>query len=152
MRVDFARCTEEQLWRLVAAHLEKRGIPVVLVGGAVVAIYSRGAYRSGDLDFVPSAYFGPDVEDAMAEIGFQRDGRHYVHPECEHLFVDFVSGPLGIGENTKVVPDEVVEGDVRIKLLSPTDCVCDRPRSGGVRCGDGEPGPAPRCATGSASS
>lgn len=99
---------------------------MVLVGGAVVAIYSGGAYRSGDLDFVPSAYFGPGVEEAMAEIGFQRDGRHYVHPECEHLFVDFVSGPLGIGENTKVVPDEVVEGDVRIKLLSPTDCVCDR--------------------------
>jgi len=100
---------------------------VVLVGGAVVSIYSEGAYRSGDLDFVRTAYFGPDVEEAMEEIGFHRDGRHYVHPECKHLFVDFVSGPVGIGENTRVVPDEVVvEGEIRIKLLSPTDCVCDR--------------------------
>jgi len=74
MRVDFARCTEEELWRFVAPHLEKRGIPVVLVGGAVVSIYSRGAYRSGDLDFVRTEYFGPDVEGAMEEIGFRRDG------------------------------------------------------------------------------
>lgn len=124
MRLD--RCTEEELWRFVAAHLEKSGIPVVLVGGALVAIYSKGAYRSGDLDFVRTAYFGPDVQEAMAQIGFRKDGRHYVHPECRHLFVDFVSGPLGIGEETQVAPVEVAEGDVRIKLLSPTDCVCDR--------------------------
>ena len=126
MPVDFSRCTEEQLWRFVAPHLEKNGIAVVLVGGAVVSIHSEGAYRSGDLDFVRSAYFGPAVEEVMAGIGFRREGRHYVHPECRHLFVEFVSGPLGIGEETHVVPDEVSEGGVRIKLLSPTDCVCDR--------------------------
>jgi hypothetical protein len=126
VRIDFARCTEEELWRFVAPHLEREGIPVVLVGGAVVAIHSAGAYHSGDLDFVRTDYFGPDVEKVMARIGFHREGRHYVHPECHHLFVDFVSGPLGIGESTEVVPDEVVEGGVRIKLLSPTDCVCDR--------------------------
>lgn len=120
------RCTEEELWRLVAAHLEKSGISVVLVGGALVSIYSKGAYRSGDLDFVRTAFFGPDVQAAMAQIGFRKDGRHYVHPECRHLFVDFVSGPLGIGEETHVVPVEVPEGDVRIKLLSATDTVCDR--------------------------
>lgn len=124
MRLD--RCTEEELWRFVAAHLEKSGIPVVLVGGALVSIYSKGAYRSGDLDFVRTAYFGPEVEEAMAQIGFRREARHYVHPECRHLFVDFVSGPIGIGEETDVVPDEVLEAGVRIKLLSPTDCVCDR--------------------------
>jgi hypothetical protein len=126
MSVDLTRCTEEQLWRLVASHLEKAGIPVVLVGGAVVSIYSNGAYRSGDLDFVRTTLVSPDVGTAMAQIGFRREGRHFIHPDCRHLFVDFVSGPLGIGEQTHVVPDEIPEGGVRIKLLSPTDSVCDR--------------------------
>jgi hypothetical protein len=50
---DWSRCTEEQLWRYVAWHLEGEGIRSVLVGGAVVAIYTEGLYRSGDLDMVP---------------------------------------------------------------------------------------------------
>ncbi len=30
----------------------KGGIDTILVGGAVVSIYTEGAYRSGDLDFI----------------------------------------------------------------------------------------------------
>lgn len=117
MGIDLSRCTEEELWRFVASHLAKRGIPVVLVGGAVVAILSKGAYRSGDLDFVREALLAPDVDAAMAEIGFRRDGRHFVHPGCAHLFVEFVSGPLGIGEDGRIVPDEVPEGDQERTLI-----------------------------------
>ena len=50
---DWSRCTEEELWRYVGWHLEGAGIRSVLVGGAVVAIYTEGLYRSGDLDLVP---------------------------------------------------------------------------------------------------
>lgn len=46
-------CTEKELWHFVAWHLEGSGIRLVLVGGAVVAIYPEGMYRSGDLDLVP---------------------------------------------------------------------------------------------------
>ena len=53
--IDLATCTEAELWRFVASHLEGQGIGVVLVGGAVVAVYTEGAYRSGDLDFVDQA-------------------------------------------------------------------------------------------------
>jgi len=127
MNIDLETCTIEELWQFVASHLEKRGIGVVLVGGAVVSVYSAGAYLSGDLDFVKETLVVyQDVEAAMAEIGFQKQGRHYVHPECSHLFVDFVSGPLGIGEDTRIVPQEVDVDGVTIKLLSPTDCVRDR--------------------------
>jgi hypothetical protein len=49
---DLSRCTEEELWHYVAWHLEGEGIHSVLVGGAVVAIYTEGLYRSGDLDMV----------------------------------------------------------------------------------------------------
>lgn len=49
---DWQRCTEAELWRYVAWHLEGEGIRSVLVGGAVVAIYTEGLYRSGDLDMI----------------------------------------------------------------------------------------------------
>lgn len=34
-------------------EVKEGGIDPVLVGGAVVAIYTGGIYRSGDLDLVP---------------------------------------------------------------------------------------------------
>lgn len=43
-------CSEKELWEFVAVHLKKNGIDTILVGGAVVAIYSNGLYHSGDLD------------------------------------------------------------------------------------------------------
>ena len=49
---DFRVCNEKELRRYVAWHLDREGISTVLVGGAVVSIYSRGAYRSGDLDMI----------------------------------------------------------------------------------------------------
>lgn len=45
-------CTEEELWKYVAGALAESGVDVILVGGAVVSVYSKGAYKSGDLDFV----------------------------------------------------------------------------------------------------
>jgi hypothetical protein len=124
--IDLASCTEEQLWRHVASHLEASGLRVVLVGGAVVSIYSGGLYRSGDLDFVPGASRGQSAEAAMAEIGFERVGSYYRHPRCAHLFVQFVSGPLGIGDDLGIEPVEVEHEGVTLRILSPTDCVRDR--------------------------
>ncbi|MCP4911716.1 MAG: hypothetical protein GY909_01255 [Oligoflexia bacterium] len=125
--INFKSCTEEELWKYVAVHLKKNGIDTTLVGGAVVAVYSKGAYHSGDLDFVRLSIFREGIDEAMNEIGFQREGRHFVHPKCEHLFIEFPGGPpLGIGEDNKIIPEEVnVDGTI-IKILSPTDCVKDR--------------------------
>jgi hypothetical protein len=126
MKPDLACCTVEELWRFVAVHLERRGIGVVLVGGAVVSVYTEGAYRSGDLDFVREEFFAEDLPAAMSEIGFEKEGRHYRHPECGHLFVEFVSGPVGIGADRRIEPAKVTTRGTTIKLLSPTDSVRDR--------------------------
>lgn len=124
---DWAHCTEELLWKYVATHLAKNGIDTVLVGGAVVAVYTDGAYRSGDLDFVQISYLNRKLPQAMKEIGFEvRESRHYRHPLCKHLIVEFVSGPPGIGEDTRIVPAEVKVEGTTIKLYSPTDCIRDR--------------------------
>lgn len=38
---------EEELWKFVAIHLKKHNVDTILVGGAVVSIYSDGVYESG---------------------------------------------------------------------------------------------------------
>ncbi|HXH76015.1 MAG TPA: hypothetical protein VNJ08_13680 [Bacteriovoracaceae bacterium] len=129
--IDFKICTEKELWQYVASHLESKGLNVVLVGGAVVSIYSEGAYRSGDLDFIITSLFKEKVPHYMSEIGFERGikgdlGRLYRHPDCKHLVVEFPSGPISIGEDYQIKPDEHEYNGQRIKILSPTDCIVDR--------------------------
>lgn len=128
MKIDFNTCTEEELWKYVATHLKSRNIDSVLVGGAVVSIYTEGAYESGDLDLILTDYFVKNLPAAMKEIGFERTkkARHYVHPECSHLFIEFPTGPVEIGDDFNIVPEELEVDGKKIKILSPTDCVKDR--------------------------
>jgi len=124
---DWNNCDENELWRYVAWHLAGEGISSVLVGGAVVAIYSNGSYRSGDLDMIISEPSRPFLTTSLAKIGFTPGkSRYYKHPECTHLVIEFPKGPVELGEQFHVTPAEIeVQGRV-IKLLSPTDCVKDR--------------------------
>ena len=126
MTIRFESCTESELWEYVASRLQQNGIESVLVGGAVVSIYSSGAYRSGDLDLIVGALFRDRLPKAMASIGFQKKGRHYIHPSCSHLFVEFPPGPLAIGDDTSIQPDQKAVNGAVIKILSPTDCIRDR--------------------------
>lgn len=124
---NWSNCTEEELWKYVASHLAKNGIDTLLVGGAVVAIYSEGAYQSGDLDLVLLSYVNKKLPDLMRAIGFDnRASRHYSHPKCKHLIIDFPPGPPGIGDDHTIQPAEVQVGRHVIKLYSPTDCIRDR--------------------------
>ena len=127
MKINLKNCTEEELWKYVAAHLKKKNIDTILVGGAVVSIYSEGIYKSGDLDFVLTDMFTKNLPEAMKEIGFEKHAsRHYSHPECKHLTIEFPSSFLEIGDDSSIIPDEVGIEGVKIKILSPTDCVKDR--------------------------
>ncbi len=118
--------TEEQVWQYVAWHLAKNGIETILVGGAVAAIYSDGAYKSGDLDFVLKTYVEGKLTDVMESIGFQRPtGRHFVHTQCP-IFVEFMHGPAGIGDDIKIQPDTKIIQGQKLYIYSPTDCIRDR--------------------------
>jgi hypothetical protein len=120
-------CNEEQLWHYVAWHLEGAGIRSVLVGGAVVAIYSEGLYRSGDLDLVPDDFGRSRLPDVLAQIGFEPSrSRYFKHPACPHLFLEFPRGPVEIGEQFPITPAEVMVEGRALRLLSPTDSVKDR--------------------------
>ncbi|PJZ29115.1 hypothetical protein [Leptospira kmetyi] len=124
---EWETVNEEELWKYVGWHLANKGIHSVLVGGAVVSIYSRGAYRSGDIDLVePIISKGKEIKFVMEGIGFRKVSRHYVHPKCKQLFIEFVSGPVSIGEDTQIVPvEKEYEGKI-LKIFSPTDCIKDR--------------------------
>lgn len=124
---DWPVVNEEDLWKFVGWHLANRGVQSVLVGGAVVSIYSKGAYRSGDLDLVePLLSKASDIRDVMESLGFQRRNRHYIHPKCSHLFIEFVSAPVSIGDDYRIIPDEKDFQGKILKILSPTDCIKDR--------------------------
>ncbi|WCL50686.1 hypothetical protein [Leptospira sp. GIMC2001] len=124
---NWEKVTEEDLWKFVGWHLANKGISSVLVGGSVVSIYSKGAYRSGDLDMVePLISRGKEIRETMEALNFKKFGRHYRHPMCAHLFVEFVSSPVSIGDDYRIKPDEIeVDGKI-LRILSPTDCVKDR--------------------------
>ena len=124
---NWKTCDENELWRYVAWHLEGEGISSVLVGGAVVSIYSGGSYRSGDLDMITDDLGRSLLPVALAKIGFiPGKSRYYKHPECGHLCLEFPKGPVELGEQYQVIPAEISVGTRIIKLLSPTDCVKDR--------------------------
>lgn len=124
---DWQSCTEEELWKYVATYLAKNGIETVLVGGAVAAIYSEGAYRSGDLDLVVLTYLSQKLPKLMKEIGFNVTlSRHYSHPKCNHLIIDFASPPVAIGDDHKIKAREIKSDKKIIRIFSPTDCIRDR--------------------------
>ena len=127
MKIDLKTCSEEELWKYVATTLAENNIDVILVGGAVVSIYSQGAYKSGDLDFVLYDFSRKELDRVLIEeLKFKKEGRYYKHDECTHLFLEFVSFPASIGEDYNIKPAEVEsEGEI-IKIFTPTDCVRDR--------------------------
>ena len=123
----FENCTAEELWKYVASHLAKNEVEVVLVGGAVVSIYTQGAFVSGDLDFVLYDFSRQKLESVLTKLDFiKRGGRHFVHPQCPHLYLEFMSFPAFIGDDYSIIPDEVDHEGVNIKIFSPTDSVRDR--------------------------
>lgn len=120
-------CTEEELWKYIAFHLEKNGIESVLVGGAVVAIYTEGLYQSGDLDLVPDEFQRSKIATVLEEIGFKPSkSRYFAHPDCTHLFLEFPPGPVELGDECPVTPDIIEHEGQSLKILSPTSCVKDR--------------------------
>ena len=116
----------EELAARVSQALADAEINAVLSGGAVVSIYTRNEYESGDLDFISGASTDR-IAVVMEGLGFKRQGRSFLH-EGTALFVEFPPGPLAIGDEL-IRAEEVGEkktADGRIRLLTPTQCVMDR--------------------------
>ncbi len=112
----------------VANALEVHGILAVLTGGSAATVYAPRINTSYDADFVlehdePLAA----IVDALLSIGFKRDGksRIFVHPDIVFT-IDFPRGPLAVGGDYVRETVVLASGDMRLRILSPTDCVRDR--------------------------
>lgn len=110
---------------VVVQQLEKHGISCVLVGGACVSLYTNEKHASKDLDFI-SPYSQQAISTALAEIGFQKEGRYFFHP-LSKLYVEFPTGPVAIGNQIPVKPEGHIKvRNTTISMYSPTQCVMDR--------------------------
>lgn len=120
----------EELAQYVYNGLRKAGVDVTLSGGACVSIYTDNAYQSGDLDFIRQLHDGFEkVAGIMEGLGFEREGRHFTHPDSG-FFVEFPPPPISVGnEPPRSIVENVLKtnlGELPVKMLSPTDCVKDR--------------------------
>jgi hypothetical protein len=117
---------QAELAAYIQTHLREKGIQLVLSGGAATVLYTSGAYVSMDLDLV-NVYMTKrrEIVEAMEEIGFSQQGRHFGHPESEY-FVEFPPGPLAIGDSPIKGVSEIVLATGLLRVISPTECVKDR--------------------------
>ena len=91
----------------------------VIVGGTALELYTGGAYRTGDLDFVGT--LTPSVEETLIEAGFQQFGQHWIHKE-ERVFLVFQDSALEKGRRAV----ERYFGVYRVLVISPEDLLIDR--------------------------
>ena len=118
--------TQGELAAFIDSHLRKSGITVVLSGGACVAIYSDYKYVSKDLDFIGKNLIDhKNISLVMKEIGFYKEGKYYFHPDSQ-FFVEFISGPLSIGEDPINDIRELEFSTGIVRIISPTESIKDR--------------------------
>lgn len=115
-----------ELASYVCENLHKNGIEVVLSGGSCVEIYSKGDYTSYDLDLVNrynERFF--KIQTIMESLGFKEQGKYFIHKDTKY-FIEFPSGPLGVGDSNIEKLEEIRTKYGTLKLLTPIDCVKDR--------------------------
>ncbi|HEX5844655.1 MAG TPA: hypothetical protein VFY62_19430 [Pseudomonas sp.] len=121
-----AEMSLQELAAFVCSHLKQHDIPVVLVGGSCVSIYSDNRYQTADLDFVERYHTKrAALRKALAEIGFKEENRYFVHPDTA-WFLEFPTGPLAVGDGPVEELNEVATDTGLLTLLTPTDCIKDR--------------------------
>lgn len=95
----------------------------VLVGGAAASIYSKGRYKSEDLDIV--SYRTQKITPLMRSLGFVAKGAHWHHPDTD-LTIQFVSPPTMIGNKHVRKPPRMRTKAGNFSIISAVDSACDR--------------------------
>jgi hypothetical protein len=123
-KVDWKKIGIKELAGLVSTTLKNDGIDAVLVGGAVVSIYSNDRYLSYDLDYV-TFEDKQKVKKSLEKLGFFEKQKHFSHPECPFL-IDFVTPPVAVGKEVVKEFQKLSTSFGSLKLLRAIDCVKDR--------------------------
>jgi hypothetical protein len=107
---------------LITRLLADKGKPApVLIGGLALAYYTREVYFTADIDL---AYADREaMDEVLSELGFEKRGRYWVHPEAE-VAVEVPASALA-GEEA---PRETVELDFGLffVVIGLEDLIIDR--------------------------
>ena len=111
---------------IIVNHLRQHDIRVVLVGGLAVEIYTENLYLTKDIDMVNTSYHPASaIHEAMAKIGFHKQGRVYVNKTTD-ICVEFPSAPLSVGEELIQETTIIEVGFGEIPILLAKDVIKDR--------------------------
>jgi len=124
--IHIKNMTMPELASYVCSKLEENNIEVVLSGGSCVEIYSRGDYTSYDIDLVNrynDTFF--KIKSTMEALGFEEEGKYFVFKDTQ-FYIEFPSGPLGVGDAPVEKIEEITTKYGVLKLLTATDCIKDR--------------------------
>jgi hypothetical protein len=102
---------------LVTTLFQKRGFPLVVVGGSAVEFYTEGGYMSGDIDFCRKSLkaIPPRVmQEVIAELGGEGVARSW---KVCGLFVDM----LGILECESILPARELETPYGVVRIIPPE-------------------------------
>jgi hypothetical protein len=121
----------EQLGTAFQTYYQRTGHHAVLVGGAATAIYTAGAFPSGDFDIV--AANSPAFDEALLQAGFRREDRAghllvgFYHPGHPEYGFQQVSGALfdGRADRDRLRVLSTSRGD-QLALPSIEDMIADR--------------------------
>ena len=124
--IHIKNMTMPELASYVCSKLEENNIEVVLSGGSCVEIYSRGDYTSYDIDLINrynDTFF--KIKSTMEALGFEEEGKYFVFKDTQ-FYIEFPSGPLGVGDAPVEKIEEISTKYGILKLLTATDCIKDR--------------------------
>lgn len=112
----------------VADALNRYSIQAVLTGGSAATLYAPDVYASLDADFVlPNPPKRERLREALADVGFVQTPTlgMFEHPRTRFT-LDFPKGPLAVGGDYIRETATVERANIRLLILTPTDCVRDR--------------------------
>jgi len=114
-----------ELAAMIATQLQQHNISAILVGGFAVAIYTENRYLTKDIDMVDISYQSKKLAQAMAELGFVKQGRIYINPTTD-ISVEFPSAPLAVGDELISSTTIYKHAKGSIPILHSKDLVKDR--------------------------
>ncbi|MDR2192796.1 MAG: hypothetical protein LBO62_07980 [Endomicrobium sp.] len=124
MKIDFKKMNLLDTASYICGRLIKKGVNVVLVGGACVSVYTDNKYLLNDFDLVCENAL-QELEPILNEMGFKRKGRLFYNENSDFV-LDFVPPPVMIAQK-RIKKTAVIKTKFgQLYLLTPTDCIKDR--------------------------
>ena len=105
---------------LIDELVQRIGFRAIVIGGLAVEFWTYGEYATADIDlYLPH---GPAVDDLLAELGFEKRGRHWVQ-EQHGLFVE---APASIPADGEEVDEVTLPTGAAALVLAVEDVIVDR--------------------------